>query len=53
MGPARKTLLSLLVNASHALAVTASVPPSRLVVSRTMTPSALATSTQLFAPPLL
>jgi hypothetical protein len=38
------------VNADHAEIVKLSVAPSRLVVSRTMTPSALATSTH--SPPL-
>jgi hypothetical protein len=36
-----------LVNFSQALALTLSVKPSRLVVSRTMTTSLVATSTQL------
>jgi len=42
-----------LVNFSHALALTLSVKPSRLVVSRTMTLSLVATSTQLLLPPVL
>lgn len=40
-----KTLLILLVNACHAAALTASIAPSRSVVSRTITPASDATST--------
>jgi hypothetical protein len=43
----------VLVNLAHALALTLSVQPSRLVVSRTSTAPSVATSTQLLLDPPL
>lgn len=49
--PALGYALMVPVNACHAAAGKVRVPPSRLVVSRTITPAAAATSTHAPPPP--